>query len=608
MNDKQQYPMSPRAIVENNIRFRVPLYQRPYAWKRKNVEVLLKDLWNAFENKSEYHIGILSVANSDSKNPNDNSRYDLIDGQQRITTLTLIGKAAKKYYEDKWSQFLITDRLELYGRKDDKDYIESGTNSLANIKLRETFDIAKIFFEELKDQNLCENFSKFIFENAVFFLANVPTDYSLKEKNQQFVRMNNRGKQLEPHEILKVKILNNRLVQNEESRRKYLNSWNEMAKCLTGTGSSSDDASNDKSLREILAPASQGKQISDVDEEKLYTPIVNIPEFLLIALARYRNKDISPDKSKLIATFESEISTNGLVPFDVDKFMDFFESQLKILEKYFVFYSKTGIYEIGDKNDPNDDTGEFSYPEGLKELTRSHLIAVQSYLYVSTEPHHWLIPAFNWCKKFEKQKIEANEFVKKLEEIDNNLIKSKKRSNLNRLPDLTELIYTNNINHYWFYRLDYELWKISQLVEATENIWTNFRTNAKKNKDVLSLLDKFKFRPCGSIEHIIPQVSQDLVENKPDHGFGNLALISSSRNSKFGNNNSEGKKGSIIESRYTESLKMLHFLYSDKFTVTQGEKMYQLLLDAVKASLPAPEPELEAGPISPNYVKPQPQA
>lgn len=600
--------MSPRIIVEKNIRFRVPLYQRPYAWKRKNAEVLLKDLWNAFQNKSEYHIGILSVANCDSKNPNDYSHYDLIDGQQRITTLTLIGKAARKYYEDKWSKFLITDRLELYGRKDDKEFIETGANSLANIKLRETFAIANIFFEELKDQNIRKDFSKFIFENVVFFLANVPTDYSLKEKNQQFVRMNNRGKQLEPHEILKVKILNNSLVPNEEKRRKYLNCWNEMVKCLTGTGGSSDHSSKDISLRDILALASQDKQAIDVGEEKLYTPIINIPEFLLIALARYRNKDISPDKSKLISIFESEITTKEPAAFDVDDFMSLFESQLKILERYFVFYSKSGIYEIGDKNDPTDDNGEFSYPDGLKDITRSHLVAVQSYLYVSTEPHHWLIPAFDWCKQFEKQIIQSEDFIKKLEAIDNNLVKSKKRSNLNRLPDLTEFIYTNNINHYWFYRLDYELWKISQLVDTAGNIWSDFRTNAKKNSDVLNLLDKFKFRPCGSIEHIIPQVSQDLLENKPDHGFGNLALISSSRNSKFGNNNPEGKKGSVLESKYTESLKMLHFLYSDKDTVSQGKKMYQLLLDAVKASLPAPEPELEAEPVSPTYVKPQPQA
>lgn len=596
MNGKQQYPISPQNIVEKNIRFRVPLYQRPYSWEEEQVQTLLNDLFSTFgmPKSDQYHIGILSVANSDSKKMKKASRLDLIDGQQRITTLTLIGKVAEKYCGS-WKEFNITDRLELYGREHDKDFLENSENSLANPKLKKALEKVKEFFEKIASKDVCSAFSKFIFENAVFFLTNVPPGYSLKEKNQQFVRMNNRGKQLEKHEILKVKLLG--VVKDETKRAKYFNIWNEMVKCLTGTGNGLDTTGGDKELSDILVSSQvKSNDAGDTDKESLYTSIINIPEFLLIALARHRkDSDISPNKDRLIISFDV------MAEVEVEDFMTIFESQLNILRKFFVFYSKSYEYELGMDGDKNNEDGGLSYPEDTKkkDKIRLNLIAVQSYLYVSTEPHHWLIGAFDWCKKSATQKIDAEKFVIELERIDNDLIKSKKRKSLNTLPELVNLVYPN-INHYWFYRLDYELWKRSK--SDGDNTWDEFRTFPHKNKDALNLLDKFKFRKCGSVEHIIPQVSQNLIESKADHGFGNLALISSSSNSKFGNNNSEGKRGSILESGKTESLKMLHSLYSNKVTATQGVNMYQLLLGAVKSSLPSLEPEAEA--VSPPYVKP----
>lgn len=69
--------------------YTVPVYQRPYFWDKEHVVVLLEDLLNDLpESKSEgYYTGNLIIYD---RNENINgliSKYEIIDGQQRITTL-----------------------------------------------------------------------------------------------------------------------------------------------------------------------------------------------------------------------------------------------------------------------------------------------------------------------------------------------------------------------------------------------------------------------------------------------------------------------------------------------------------------------------------------
>jgi len=100
--------LTPETICYNNLKFRIPLYQRPYAWEEKQVKQLLKDLYESRkkENSELYYVGILSVA----KTFEDEMLFDLIDGQQRFTTLMLIGKAAGDIdHTMDWSKFLKLD-------------------------------------------------------------------------------------------------------------------------------------------------------------------------------------------------------------------------------------------------------------------------------------------------------------------------------------------------------------------------------------------------------------------------------------------------------------------------------------------------------------------
>ena len=73
-------------ILTEQIRYVIPPYQRPYSWGKENVEQLLEDVWSAFESADEeYFIGSLITIEKIK-----DQLYDVVDGQQRLTTLNLI--------------------------------------------------------------------------------------------------------------------------------------------------------------------------------------------------------------------------------------------------------------------------------------------------------------------------------------------------------------------------------------------------------------------------------------------------------------------------------------------------------------------------------------
>ncbi|MBF0289615.1 MAG: DUF262 domain-containing protein [SAR324 cluster bacterium] len=583
-------PVTPKLIEEKKLKFRIPLYQRPYSWEDKQVEQLLCDLYNQFKKNynENYYVGILSVA----KTQDDPFRYDLIDGQQRITTLTLVGKAASAFYSEEWKAFFAEKRLELYGRiaeqaflgfDENKDtlHLNKETGESAK-KMQKAVEITRKYFKE-QAKTKQEEFSRFIYEKTSFFISEVPSTYTILDKNQQFVRMNNRGRQLENHEILKVRLS---AKINEPGQSKLLKNWNNMLAHLTGKG---EDLNRVKTLKEILNPVSEQTEPtkSFSGKDQYYMPLTTVPEFLLIALARFKKSNGEEeyqgnpfDTEKLLEIF-SELEKSE----DIVKFADTINEQVEILKSFFIYIGREGNkleYKFWRNNNSEDKDTEDVYSSKFNDTGKNwkqRLKAIQSFLHVSTEPHHWLVPAFNWCKSHPKNgdgKINAEEFVTKIEEIDNILITNTRK--LTSLEELKNMVY-GEISHYWFYRLDYELWKRYK-DPGNNSIWENL--SGKNN--VKDLLNKFCFRRCASIEHIEPRNPMEKPnEIKEIDSFGNLALISGSRNSKFSNNSPDGKKQLILDSEYSESIKMAHFLWCGNGTIEEkGEAMRTILYDTVK--------------------------
>ena len=69
-----------------SILYKIPIYQRNYAWEREEIYALIKDVYDSLK-KSVYYIGTLVTYKR------DDNIYEVIDGQQRLTTIYIILKA-----------------------------------------------------------------------------------------------------------------------------------------------------------------------------------------------------------------------------------------------------------------------------------------------------------------------------------------------------------------------------------------------------------------------------------------------------------------------------------------------------------------------------------
>jgi len=96
MSQIQQLNINLEGIggVLKSRRFRVPAYQRSYAWEVDHVEALLDDIKEAIDNKErEYFLGSVVVTSA------DNGRFEVVDGQQRLTTISLVIAAIKEIFQ-----------------------------------------------------------------------------------------------------------------------------------------------------------------------------------------------------------------------------------------------------------------------------------------------------------------------------------------------------------------------------------------------------------------------------------------------------------------------------------------------------------------------------
>ncbi|MGL2833207.1 DUF262 domain-containing protein [Helicobacter pylori] len=81
--------------------YQIPIYQRPYQWTEKNCEKLLDDLFSSYEcyKESDYFCGSL-VLIAIGKDPETNAEtYDVVDGQQRLSTFILLAKVLATLYD-----------------------------------------------------------------------------------------------------------------------------------------------------------------------------------------------------------------------------------------------------------------------------------------------------------------------------------------------------------------------------------------------------------------------------------------------------------------------------------------------------------------------------
>ncbi len=88
-------------ILKDKLYYQIPIYQRPYQWTEENCEKLLDDLFFNYEDdrESDYFCGslVLIAISEDSKV----KTYDIVDGQQRLSTFILLAKVLATLYSER---------------------------------------------------------------------------------------------------------------------------------------------------------------------------------------------------------------------------------------------------------------------------------------------------------------------------------------------------------------------------------------------------------------------------------------------------------------------------------------------------------------------------
>ena len=79
--------------------FNIPKYQRSYAWEKQNVRELFEDIKEALDTNANHYIGTVVLAKTD-----ESAVFNIVDGQQRMTTILMFISVLIRRLEDKEDQ------------------------------------------------------------------------------------------------------------------------------------------------------------------------------------------------------------------------------------------------------------------------------------------------------------------------------------------------------------------------------------------------------------------------------------------------------------------------------------------------------------------------
>ena len=590
---------TPFLIVKEGLFYTIPIYQRLFEWDSENIITLLEDLKKEYDQtsgKGDYYIGMLTSTK-------DN---ELVDGQQRFTVMMLLGCVLQDY-SNEWASFLITNnrtRLDFTSRPLDNNYLrcliehkDEGRLSFKNLKMQNGRKLIKAFMEDsyetVNDRAL---FSSYIYHHLCFFISNLPDGYNPRDLNKYFERMNTSGKNLEQHEILKVKLLSNL----DGDIDKYMLLWNKLADVDTllirrrkdeNFGDRKNEAlkadistifahnlingisdglhDNALAISDIQSSSTAPKNEREINQDSRCA--LSFPYLLLQVLYRKIGQKINCKindffkPSNLLSIFEEYLPFSGknVNKQDIKDFMETLVKARLALDICFVRPTEYGYALDMNLNEDNDI---------LKKLQM-----LQSMLYVSSSNYtnyRW----FNWLMDV----VDASQGILDAQRLYS--YKKEKAEEVFPLPSYDTLTYQGD-NRYWFWRLDFY-------------IWLHRNEIFDKDSPEMDIVENYIFKRNRSIEHIAPQTPQSNSMMQWDNtetdktlrdSFGNLVMISQGLNSALSNESYEVKTAHVqsycngAKSGSIESLKLLmvHKEYSkgwNKDAIKEhGEKMYDWL-------------------------------
>ena len=554
----------------NEDSYAIPLYQRNFSWTYDEIEQLLNDVADAYQEKRDnYYIGTLVVNE-------ENGLFKIIDGQQRTTALNLIALVLKNEFD--------CDRLEAVhltfpARKKSNENIqklftkqkisEDDENELTRGYRHAKDALKKVLGERQLEP---QPFVEYLFNKVIIFRSILPKDLDL---NLYFERFNSRGEQLEAHEILKAQMMS-KFGADQEMAQKFARIWDACAEFDKPVSSQfkmrrkrADDfqererifgwhfsnysfhniyddidfyQNERRKLSDILGKKVNEKNIEVEKDFGDYTQVIDFPTFLLHVLAIWEGKDTSEvqlDDKKLLTLFDIKNKNKTWI-------IEFSEFLLKIKHVFDNYIVRNSNMDSSNRNkdewflqkgtyyeyQPNGKAKEhYIVEERFTKNTFSdseinqNIILLQSMFavtFTANRDSRWLYESlqflFNHIEELDQP--EFGSYFKDFLEI------MAVRFAEGRLFTEEDMIKKyGDIPVYAFNFVDYILWK-------------NREELGRKYKGIK--FDQFKFAYRRSIEHWFPQHpnSDERVEKMDDqflHSFGNLCIITDSQNSKFGN-------------------------------------------------------------------------
>lgn len=553
----------PVSDVFANINYLVPIYQRNYAWSETQIEQLIEDIESSIDDfNKNYFLGNLIV------NQMDNNVYEVIDGQQRLTTLYLLEKYLGIVFAKEALRFEAREKsnrtLSYVSDSSNQELIEE----LSSPEILKGFKIVDNYF---KNKNIDKG--RFTQKLKQVFLIRVQVPQNI-DLNHYFEIMNTRGEQLELHEIAKAKLLEvlesdhdkdvaaliwekcsdmNSYVQmnfNVDVRRKiFTEDWSSLSQSIKNFDSikskiSEKNKSIDKSFLIDILKENKMINVSNMqseDENERFESPISFPNFLLQVNAVMRKlgeEDASLDDKYFLNNLSWAWSTS-------ENAKDFLFHLLKcrvIFDKYVLKrefardYKETGKWSLQrlekyrDKK-KNNDKPKYVSTLGDEGNDNKKLRTLQSCLritYTSPKNMHWISLVLS--KLLEN---EATDVIQLLENYCKNKVADSDYQNKNGF----------GVERIVFSYLDYLIYRDGYSYEG---------------KEIISpFQDDWQFLFRSSIEHFQPQhpVEGECWEENDLNGFGNLALITVSGNSKFSNLPPTGKINSY-PSIINQSLKL----------------------------------------------------
>ncbi|MCB0537175.1 MAG: DUF262 domain-containing protein [Bacteroidetes bacterium] len=592
------------AISLNDIlkyNYVIPLYQRNYNWDVKQITKFIQDIYESSKNhpNKKYFIGSLVVLN---RGNNTNANYEVIDGQQRLTTIMLVSRLLGKKFSEINLHYDSRPEVEDFF----KEFVKFGeqtkpfNNESINSKLISFYNaIEYIVTAQLNIENdkhssistLSDNEKSILlnyFLNNVFMvLDEMPKDTDVAA---YFEIMNNRGKQLQEHEIIKGRLMSG--ISSKKQRIIFGRVWDacsEMHKpiqkyfssveryhlfgdnyqdfFLTGLNkleiereefkefSIQDILNNNKNFTITEKHINEGETDADIE----YTPIIDFTNFLIHILKLvYPSVDIPLSSDNLLKIFDS-------IPNEIRNSVNPMQFMKKLFFYRVVFDRYTVKADIGDEA---QDAVEGTINE--QDSNKPRWVLSMPYMYMTNNAKYQKkYPVLRFRNTYEGDIQER--IIKLLSLLQ---VTYRQKRNKNYLYYLLSLFdmdrpsslyissdkFLSKMEYFLldqFNKLELQLDNNNEelLCEGTRTPYLIFNlidylywVETKFNDKNYIIENNFDFKYRNSIEHHYPKALIDSLKNSiilnkelTLNSLGNLCLVSGNANSKLNDREPIGK-------------------------------------------------------------------